>query len=52
MFAALEKNPFVVMGSEYRDIDCERVWRVELDRRLKRTKAQSTGKAASLTGLP
>jgi hypothetical protein len=47
MLAALDKNPFVVMGSEYRDIDCERVWRVELERRLKRTKAQSTGQAAA-----
>lgn len=52
MFAALEQNPFVVMGSEYRDIDFERVWRVELERRLKCTKAQSTGEAASLAGPP
>lgn len=43
MFAALEKNPFVVMGSPYRDIDCERVWRNELNRRLGSKARQNTG---------
>lgn len=43
MLAALEKNPYVVMGSAQRDIDCERVWRAELDKRLRSKQAQNTG---------
>lgn len=43
MLAAMEKNPFVVMGSQHRDIDYERVWRNELDKRMNRKLLQSTG---------
>lgn len=43
MLAAMDKNPFVVMGSNFRDIDYERVWRNELDKRLRRKQTQSTG---------
>lgn len=43
MLTALEQNPFVVMGSDLRDIDCERVWRAELEKICKRKKEQSTG---------
>lgn len=43
MLAAMEKNPFVVMGSEKRDIDYERVWNNELDKRLRRKQLQNTG---------
>lgn len=46
MLSAMDKNPFVVMGSEYKDIDFERVWRTELEKQSRRKKAQSTG------GLP
>jgi hypothetical protein len=43
MLAAMEKNPFVVMGSQHRDIDYERVWRNELEKRMRRKLLQSTG---------
>jgi hypothetical protein len=43
MLAAMEKNPFVVMGSQHRDIDYERVWRNELEKRMGRKLLQSTG---------
>jgi hypothetical protein len=45
MLAALDKNPFVVMGSPYRDIDYERVWNNELNKRAGRKARQSTGQA-------
>lgn len=43
MLSAMEKNPFVVMGSDYKDIDYERVWRTELEKQCRRKKTQSTG---------
>jgi hypothetical protein len=45
MLAALDKNPFVVMGSPYRDIDYERVWNNELTKRAGGKTRQSTGQA-------
>jgi len=48
MLSAMEKNPFVVMGSDYKDIDYERVWRTELEKQCRRKKTQSTGGWAPL----
>lgn len=47
MLAALDKNPFVVMGSPYRDIDYERVWTNELNKRQGRKAPKSTGQGHS-----
>lgn len=49
MLAAMEKNPFVVMGSEKRDIDYERVWRNELEKRVTRRQLANTGWSRNVT---
>lgn len=48
MLAALDKNPLVVMGSPFRDIDYERVWNNELSKRAGRKARQSTGQEGVL----
>lgn len=42
MLAAMGKDPFLVLGSEHRDIDYERVWRNHLTK-VSRNKAAKTG---------
>jgi hypothetical protein len=48
MLAAMDGNPFVVLGSEQRDIDVERVWRRHLEQQARRKQLGSTGWARNV----
>jgi hypothetical protein len=48
MLAAMDGRPFVTMGSEYREVDFERVWSSHISKLAKKKKGSTnTGKRAS-----